>query len=123
MFLTGTQRTRAAGWAKASTGQGSVPRDHRRPGGGRAMGFSQCDPVGEEPVGDVNAYSLQDDVSSRSKLPALSQQGRGCRMVAQSPGPLTLQNTEALALWWLPGPVWWRMARKPWKRKSTERTN
>lgn len=39
---------------EASTGHGNVPRDHRRPGGGRAMGVLRCDPVGEEPADDVN---------------------------------------------------------------------
>lgn len=55
---------------EASTGHGNVPRDHRRPGGGRAMGVLRCDPVGEEPADDVNVYSLQADGSSRSKAPA-----------------------------------------------------
>lgn len=40
VLLTGTQRTRATGWAKASQGHANVPGDHWRPGGGRAMGFS-----------------------------------------------------------------------------------
>lgn len=56
--MTGTQRTRATGWAKASRGHGNVPRDPTGVQEVAGQWASPCDPVGEEPVGDVNVCSL-----------------------------------------------------------------
>ena len=38
-----------------STGRGSIPRDHWTSGTCRPKAFLQCDPVGEEPVGEAPA--------------------------------------------------------------------
>lgn len=51
ILLTGTQRTRATGWAKASQ---EIPGVQEVAG----QWASPCDPVGEEPVGDVNVCAV-----------------------------------------------------------------
>lgn len=112
ILLTGTQRTRATGWAKASQ---EIPGVQEVAG----QWASPCDPVGEEPVGDVNVCAV-----SRT-MEALTQRKPACTIWTRAWLPdgasLTLQNAEASALRWIPGPRWWRMERKPWKRKRSQR--
>ncbi|CAN0498924.1 unnamed protein product [Rangifer tarandus platyrhynchus] len=60
-----------------------------------------------------------DDGSSRSNTASLHNPDKG--LAARWWLPMLL-DAEALAVCWILGPGWWRMERKPWKRKRSERT-